>query len=90
MRTKLFILDVKRPQIVLGIIALTLGIFSIVWTVPVGLGLAKVVKLGRLPVKLQLAVQYMPVHPRISGQEWNVQVSITPVLPKLIKGVLFQ
>ncbi len=61
-----------------------------VWTVPVGLGLAKVVKLGRLPIKIQLAVQYMPVHPRISGQEWNVQVSITPVIPKLIKGVLFQ
>ena len=61
-----------------------------VWTVPVGLGLAKVLKLGRLPVKIQLAVQYMPVHPRISGQEWNVQISITPVIPKLIKGVLFQ
>ena len=61
-----------------------------VWTVPLGLGLAKVVKLGPLPVKVQLAVQYMPVHPRISGQEWNVQVSITPVIPKLIKGVLFQ
>jgi hypothetical protein len=61
-----------------------------VWTVPIGLALSKVVKFGRLPVKLQLAVQYMPVHPRISGQEWNVQVSITPVLPKLIKGTLFQ
>ena len=61
-----------------------------VWTVPVGLGLAKVMKLGRLPVKVSLAVQYMPVHPRISGQEWNVQVEITPVMPKLIKGVLFQ
>lgn len=61
-----------------------------VWTVPIGLGLGKVVKFGRLPVKIQLAVQYMPVHPRINGQEWNVQVSITPVIPKLIKGVLFQ
>jgi hypothetical protein len=61
-----------------------------VWTVPIGLGLGKVVKLGRLPIKIQLAVQYMPVHPRINGQEWNVQVSITPVIPKLIKGVLFQ
>ena len=61
-----------------------------VWTVPVGLGLAKVVKFGKLPVKLQLAVQYMPVHPRISGQEWNVQVFIIPVLPKLIKGTLFK
>jgi hypothetical protein len=61
-----------------------------VWTVPLGVGVGKVVKFGRLPVKLQFAVQYMPVHPRISGQEWNVQVQITPVLPKLIKGTLFQ
>ena len=61
-----------------------------VWTVPVGLNLGKVVKFCRLPVKIQLAVQDMPVHPRISGQEWNVQVQITPVIPKLIKGVLFE
>ena len=61
-----------------------------VWTVPIGVGLGKVVKFGRLPVKIQLAVQYMPVHPRISGQEWNVQLQITPVIPKLVKGVLFQ
>jgi hypothetical protein len=60
-----------------------------VWTVPIGLGLGKVVKFGRLPVKFTLAVQYMPVHPG-TGQEWNVQVQITPVLPKLIKGVLFK
>jgi hypothetical protein len=32
----------------------------------------------------------MPVHPRISGQEWNVQLLIAPVIPKLIKGVLFE
>jgi hypothetical protein len=55
-----------------------------------GLGLGKVVKFGRLPVKIQLAVQYMPVHPDISGQEWNVQPEVTPVIPKLVKGVLFQ
>jgi len=60
-----------------------------IWTVPIGLGVGKVVKLGRLPVKVVLAVQYMPVRPRTSGQEWDVQVEITPVLPKLIKGVLF-
>jgi len=61
-----------------------------VWTVPIGLGLGKVVKLGRLPIKIQLAVQYMPIHPRINGQEWNVQVQITPVIPKLVKGALFK
>ena len=61
-----------------------------VWTVPVGLGVSKVVKLGRLPVKLQLSLQYMPVRPHNSGQEWNVQVQVTPVLPKLIKDILFE
>ena len=61
-----------------------------VWTVPIGAGIAKVVKLGRLPIKIDLALQYMPVRPRSSGQEWNVQVQVTPVIPKLIKGILFE
>ena len=61
-----------------------------VWTVPIGVGVGKVVKFGRLPIKLQLAVQYMPVRPDVFGQEWNVQIQITPVLPKLIKGTLFE
>ena len=56
---------------------------------PVGVGVGKVVKLGRLPVKFTLSLQYMPVHPQ-DGQEWNVQVQIVPVLPKLIKGTLFE
>jgi hypothetical protein len=60
-----------------------------VWTVPLGLALGKVVKLGPLPVKLQIATQYMVQRPRNTGQEWNIQFSITPVIPKLIKGVLF-
>ena len=61
-----------------------------IWTVPIGLGVGKVVKLGRLPVKIQLSVQYMAVHPQVSGQEWNVQLLIAPVIPKLIRGVLFE
>jgi hypothetical protein len=60
-----------------------------VWTVPIGLGIGKVVKLGLLPVKLSLGVQYMVHHPDNFGQEWNIQVSVTPVIPKLIKGNLF-
>ena len=55
---------------------------------PIGLSVGTVVKLGRLPVKFELELQYMPVHPR-NGQEWNVQVVIIPVIPKLIKGTLF-
>jgi len=58
-------------------------------TFPVGLGVGKVVKLGPLPVKFALEVQYMPVHPDLFGEKWNVQLKISPVIPKLIKGVLF-
>ncbi len=58
------------------------------WTVPIGVAVGKVVKLGPLPVKIQLGGQYMPIHPR-DGQEWNIQLQLTPVLPKLIKEPLF-
>ena len=61
-----------------------------IWTVPLGVGLGKVVKLGRLPIKFQLSLQYMPVRPRNTGQEWDVQVQITPVIPNLIKGILLE
>ena len=61
-----------------------------VWTVPIGLGVSKVLKFGRLPVKFALQVQYMPIHPRTSGQEWNVELLIIPVIQKLIKGTLFK
>ena len=60
------------------------------WTVPIGIGAGKVVKFGRLPVKVALAGQYMVTQPDPVGQKWNIQVLLTPVLPKLIKGTLFE
>jgi hypothetical protein len=59
------------------------------WTVPIGVGVGKVVKFGRLPVKIQLAGQYMVTQPDPVGQRWNIQIQLTPVMPKLIKGTLF-
>ena len=60
------------------------------WTVPIGVGVGKVVKLGKLPLKITVAVQYMPIHPDNTGQEWNFQIQLTPVIPKLIKEPLFK
>ncbi len=60
-----------------------------VWTVPLGLAIGKIVKLGKLPVKFQIAGQWMAVHPQTAGQMWNIQVQITPVIPKLISESLF-
>jgi len=59
-----------------------------VWTVPLGVAVGKVQKFGKLPIKIQLAVQYMVVRPDEFGQKWNFQLSFVPVLPKLIKGNL--
>jgi hypothetical protein len=58
-------------------------------TFPLGLSVSKVVWVGPLPVKFQAQGQYMPVHPEVAGQKWNLQFAITPVIPKLIKGNLF-
>jgi hypothetical protein len=52
--------------------------------------LGKVVKLGHVPISIAIAVQYMPIRPDNVGQQWNFQLALTPVLPKLIKGVLFE
>ena len=47
---------------------------------------AKVQRIGILPVRFAVQGQYMPVHPDAFGQKWNVQVTIAPVIPKLIRG----
>ncbi len=60
------------------------------WTVPIGINVGKVLKFGRLPVKVGLSAQYMVMQPDPVGQRWNVQLLLTPVLPKLIHGTLFE
>jgi len=57
-------------------------------TFPIGVSVAKVIKLGRLPIRMVVQPQYIPVHPDAFGQKWNIQVIVAPVIPKLIKGNL--
>jgi hypothetical protein len=58
------------------------------WTVPLGLSLGKVIKVGKLPVQVQIAGQYFVERP-MGGPEWNVQLQVTPVIPRLIKKTIF-
>jgi len=58
------------------------------WTVPIGMSVAKVAKLGKVPVRFELGLQWMAVQPDLYGQKWNIQLVIAPVLPKLIRGNL--
>ncbi len=54
-------------------------------TFPIGVSVSKVIKLGPLPVRIAVQPQYMPVHPDAFGQKWNIQITVAPVIPKLIK-----
>ena len=47
-----------------------------VWTVPLGIAVGKVHKFGKLPIKIQLAVQYMVARPDEFGQKWNFQLVV--------------
>jgi len=59
------------------------------FTVPVGLGIGKLVKFGRLPVKFTAEVDYMVVRPDDFGQNWGIRFQVIPVLPALFKETLF-
>lgn len=48
----------------------------------VGVCAGKVMKIG-------LGVQWMPIRPDNFGQKWNIQLNLTPVIPKPIKGTPF-
>ena len=50
------------------------------WTVPVGLGVNKTVRVGRLPKKLRAEILYSNFRPDSLGEKWNLRLQITPVI----------
>jgi hypothetical protein len=59
------------------------------WAVPIGIGLGKMIKVGKLPVKVQLEYDYYVVHPNDFGPRHLITLKFTPVIPALIKKSLF-
>jgi hypothetical protein len=55
------------------------------WTVPIGLGVYKTSFFGKMPIKLGAEMQWMPIQPDILGQEWNIRLTIAPIIPSLFK-----
>ena len=49
-------------------------------TLPVGLGLTKTVRWGKMPVKLRAEAHYSIVAPDDYGSTWNLRLQITPVI----------
>jgi len=51
---------------------------------PIGLGVGRTVRIGRLPVQFWLEVDYYAVRPRdLSAPRWGIDFQITPVMPEL-------
>jgi len=50
------------------------------WTVPIGAGVSKTMRLGRVPVKFALDLQKYIVSPDRLGPDWQLTFSFTPVL----------
>lgn len=55
------------------------------WTIPIGLGVYKTHFFGKMPMKLGAEMQWMPVSPDTYGQEWNIRLTIAPIIPSFFK-----
>jgi len=58
------------------------------WNVPIGITVAKTTRLGDVPVKLQLALEYSVVRQDDFGQQAQIRINVIPVLPSLVERPL--
>jgi hypothetical protein len=59
------------------------------WNVPFGPVVAKMTKIGKLPVKLQLGIEYAVERQDDFGPEWRIKLNIIPVIQSLQKNPFF-
>jgi hypothetical protein len=55
------------------------------WTIPIGLGVYKTHFFGKMPIKMGIETQWMPISPDTYGQEWNIRLTFAPVIPSFFK-----
>jgi hypothetical protein len=59
------------------------------WNVPVGVTVSKTTKIGDVPVKFQLGIEYSVVHQDTYGQVAQIKLNIIPVIKSLMKDPIF-
>ena len=59
------------------------------WNVPVGLFAAKMIRVGRMPVKIQFGLEYSVVSEDDFGKRAAFRLLVTPVIPGLVKNPIF-
>jgi hypothetical protein len=50
------------------------------YTVPVGLGLTKTFRIGKIPFKARIEPQWTLVSPDNFGEQWNIRIQLAPVI----------
>jgi hypothetical protein len=55
------------------------------WNVPIGITVAKMTKIGSVPVKFQLGIEYSVVGQDTFGQVAQIKLNVIPVIKSLIK-----
>ena len=54
-------------------------------TVPVGLGIERMIEIAQLPVFIQVGVEYSVIHPEDKiGSRWDFRLNIIPVIPTFL------
>jgi hypothetical protein len=59
------------------------------WNVPIGITVAKTTRIGKMPVKFQLAAEYSVVSQNDFGKRFLIKLNIIPVIAPLIKNPIF-
>lgn len=59
------------------------------WNIPIGLVVAKTTKVGKLPMKFQLGVEYSVVSQDDFGKRALIKLNIIPVIGALVKSPIF-
>jgi hypothetical protein len=54
------------------------------WNLPIGITIGKTIKVGKVPMKIQVGLDYSVVHQRDFGEVWKAKLTITPVIPSLM------
>lgn len=49
-------------------------------TLPIGLGITKTIRLGKMPLKMRVEPQYSIIRPKDYSTEWNIRIQIAPVI----------
>jgi hypothetical protein len=59
------------------------------WNFPVGLGLAKMLKIGNTMMRIEVAAEYSVVHEDDFGEYARLKINLIPIIPRPIKKPLF-